>query len=49
MVKDKDKECMYGEIYYKDLEFAYKMFEALYEKYSDEEIYDRVYSEVHHI
>ncbi len=47
MVKNKPKKCKYGKTYYKDIEFAYRMFELLYEKYEDEEIFDKTYKEVY--
>ena len=47
-------ECMvvkgggsYCKDYFNDIEFMYRLAEALYDKYNDDEIFDTVYKEVY--
>jgi len=47
MVTYPHPDCDHGINYYLDIEFAYEMFHELYEKYQDEEIFDRIWDEVY--
>lgn len=38
---------LYCEYNFKELEFSHKLSEALYEKYEDKEIFDRIFDEVY--
>ena len=57
MVKHKNKKCMYGETYFKDLQFAYLMYGEAYDLISKTEnaelfnkynkIYDKIWDDVY--
>jgi hypothetical protein len=38
---------LYCEHNFKELEFSYKLSDALYEKYEDKEIFDKIFNEVY--
>jgi len=49
----KEKMCgndadLYCEKYFKEIEFAYRLAEELYEEHADEQLFDKIYQEVYH-
>ena len=42
-----DGDGLYCEYNYRDIEFAYKMYHALYEKYPDKALFDKTWEDIY--